>query len=514
MPVWFAAVAAVFFALASLVVADGAAREPRPTAPAVFPDASGRPMNPPGDWRRDVLYFILVDRFADGFGDENDRFVRADRPGYFHGGDLVGLRRRLDELADLGITAIWINPVVKNIPRYVGGELPHWGYHGYWADDFYALDPRFGTEADLRELADAAHARGIKILLDVVYNHPGYESRYVREKPEWLRLGDECGGDDPITMCLSGLPDFRTELPEVADYLMKAHLGLAERAGLDGFRLDTVKHVRHEFWREHRRRAREQLGGDFFLLGEVWGGNAEVLDEWFEGDELDAGFDFSFRGSALGFVSGRGRAIAFSRYLQRRDRQLREGYDLVHYLSSHDEPGALYELEGDKRRFKLLAALQMATRGIPMIFYGEEVGRSIGKDWTENRTDMPWGGRPIMPGGGVPRDEDMRGYYRKLIAARRALPELALGEYVELSAEGDAVVFARKGRDSAAVVAVNRSESEPAARDADVSALPGAWKTAKSARDIVGGGRAVREGNFLKLEIPPMSAMYLVPEDE
>ena len=454
-PLWLAS---LFFATGALVaVADNdAARELLPAAPPAFPDASGREMNSPGDWSRDVLYFVLVDRFADGFRNEDDRFVRRERPGYFHGGDLVGLRRQLDELADLGVTAIWINPVVKNIPRYVGGELPHWGYHGYWADDFYRLDSRFGTEADLRELVVAAHARGIKVLLDVVYNHPGYDSRYVREKPEWLRTGDECGGHDPITMCLSGLPDFRTESPEVADYLMKAHLGFAERTGLDGFRLDTVKHVRHEFWREHRRRVRGRLGENFFLLGEVWGGNAEVLDEWFEGDELDAGFDFSFRGSALGFVSGRGRAIAFSRYLLRRDRQLRRGYELVHYLSSHDEPGAIYELDGDKRRFKLLAALQMATRGIPMIFYGEEVGRDIGKDWPENRTDMPWGSRPILPGTGVARDEDMRRYYKKLIAARRAHPELATGEYVELSAEGDAIVFARVAGNLAALVAVNR----------------------------------------------------------
>ena len=489
------------------------AREMLPPAPAVFPDASGRPTNPPDDWRRDVLYFILIDRFADGFRDENDRFVRRERPGYFHGGDLEGLRRQLDELADLGITAIWINPVARNIPRYVGGELPHWGYHGYWADNFYEMDPRFGDEGDLRALVDAARARGIKTLLDVVYNHPGYESRYVREKPEWLRLGEQCGADDPITICLSGLPDFRTELPEVADYLMRAHLGLAKRVGLSGFRLDTVKHVRHEFWREHRRRSRRELGGDFFLLGEVWGGNAEVLDEWFENDEMDAGFDFSFRGSALGFVSGRGRSIAFSRYLQRRDRQLREGYQMVHYLSSHDEPGALYELDGDKRRFKLLAALQMATRGIPMIYYGEEVGREIGKDWTENRSDMPWGDRPILPGKGIPRDEDMRAYYRKLIAARRDFPALATGEYVELSAEGDALVFARAGESSAAVVAVNRSADSAAVREADVSGLPG-WRAAKFARDVVGGGRAVRAGNFLKLDIPPLAAMYFVPESE
>jgi glycosidase len=121
-----------------------------------------------------------------------------------------------------------------------------------------------------------------------------------------------------VTSCVAGLPDLRTELPEVADYLMTAQLGRAERTGGDGFRRDTVRHVAHEFWQEHRRRTRERLGDDFFLLGEVWGGDPGVLDPWFENDEMDAGFDFGFQGSTLAFVEGRGRAVAYDRYLQKR----------------------------------------------------------------------------------------------------------------------------------------------------------------------------------------------------
>jgi glycosidase len=107
--------------------------------------------------------------------------------------------------------------------------------------------------------------------------------------------------------CRGAVPDFKTELPEIADYLLNAHLARAERTRLDGFRLDTVKRVSHDFWQEHRRRTRAQVGPKFFLIGEVWGGDAQSLDPWFAGDEMDAGFDFSFQGSTLGWLQGHGR---------------------------------------------------------------------------------------------------------------------------------------------------------------------------------------------------------------
>ena len=261
---------------------------PTPTAAE---SVSVAPLPGPYDWADAVLYFVVVDRFADGDASNNIQ-VNINEKGTFHGGDLKGLLANINEIADLGITALWITPVVKNIDGFVtGAGFPDWGYHGYWADDFYALDPRFGSEEDLKQLVAACHKRGIRVLLDVVYNHCGYDSQYTKnpQTKDWFRpegLGT-CGQDD-LTSCLAGLPDFKTELPEVADYLMKAHLGLAKRVGLDGFRLDTVKHVDHPFWQEHRKRTRAQLGQDFYLLGEVWGGDSEVLDPWFAGDEMDS----------------------------------------------------------------------------------------------------------------------------------------------------------------------------------------------------------------------------------
>jgi glycosidase len=221
---------------------------------------------PQRDWSDAVLYFVILDRFADGSGANNTN-VDRNNPGGFHGGDLAGLTAQLDEIAELGATALWITPVARQIdycppaqpPTGVtvpGGWFEHCAFHGYWADDYQTLDPRFGTEAELKALIEAAHARGIKVLLDVVYNHVGYDARYLTEKPGWFRTKPVDCAADPLTCQVGGLPDFRTELPEVQDYLLDAQLGLASRTGLDGFRLDTVKHVEHEFWQRHRRETR------------------------------------------------------------------------------------------------------------------------------------------------------------------------------------------------------------------------------------------------------------------
>jgi alpha-amylase len=409
------------------------------------------------------------------------------------------------------VTALWVNPLVKNIPGPVhGAGFPDWGYHGYWADDFSRVDPRFGTEDQLRELVEACHARGIRVLLDVVYNHAGYGSRYLRDPKTrgWLRSGEHGGcGDDDLTSCLAGLPDWKTELPEVRDWLISTQLEWARRYRLDGFRLDTVKHLDHEFWQEHRRRTRAELGPGFFLLGEVWGGTAEGLDEWFAPDELDAGFDFSFQGSALGWVMGRGRTVAFDRYLASRQK-VRPGHLLAHFLSSHDVPGALHQLQGDVRLFRLAAALEMAVSGIPVVYYGEEVARP-GGDWPLNRSDMPWGERKIRPGAGLPRDEGLRDWYRTLIAARRAHPALSRGLHEGLATSGDLYVFAR--RDAASgdlvLVALNRGAGPAVAR---VPAPP-EWRGSRPI-ELLGTAQATAVGGELEIAVPGLGAgFFAVP---
>ena len=465
---------------------------------------------PARPWSDDILYFVLVDRFADG-DPGNDANVDRKAKGAFHGGDLKGLLAQLDEIASLGVTAIWVNPLVKNIPGHVDGAgFPDWGYHGYWADDFTSLDPRFGTEEDLRKLVEACHTRGIKVLLDVVYNHAGYDTRYLRDPKtrKWLRstiVGD-CGEDD-LTSCLAGLPDFKTEQPEVAKFLLDAQIAWAKRSGIDGFRLDTVKHVDHPFWQEHRKRTRAELGPQFFLLGEVFGADAEVLEPWFEPDEMDAGFDFSFQGNVLGFVQGRGRTVAFNRYLEMRQK-VRPGHLVAHYLSTHDTTGALFQLKGDMALFRLAAVLLFTTSGIPVVYYGEEVGRP-GGEWPDNRSDMPWGPRDVLPGAGLPRDDALRRDYQKLIGIRKVHPALSRGNHIALSTEGDLYVFAR--RDAASkdlvVVAVNRGSESATA----TFAAPPEWEAAEVVDSLDASATPpTRTSGSLTVKLGPRQSQILV----
>lgn len=477
--------------------------------PAISPSAS--------DWSDDILYSVLIDRFADGDSTNNLRVDRRN-PGGFHGGDLKGLAQHLDELADLGITALWINPVQRQVsqcfyasaPAKLGiPEFRHCGLHGYWIDDFVAMEPQFGSLDDLKYLVDEAHKRHIKVLLDVVYNHAGYGSSYGSRRTQagqaWQRTGEGNCEVDPITCSLSGLPDFKTELPEVRDYLLKANIGLARQAGADGFRLDAFKHVENDFWLEHRRRTRAELGDEFFLLAEFWGGIASSLDPFFVQDEIDAGLDFSFKGSCEAFVNGRGRTIAYGSYLGSRHK-VRKGYLMAHYLSSNDEPMALYNLNGDKDKFRICAAIQMTSVGLPVIYYGEEVARA-GTEWPLNRTDMPWGERDILPGKGQARDESMREYYKMLLHVRRAHPALSRGDYALLSGPKDAVLgYIRHDAASGDGVAilVNREETE---LTADFM-LPESWN-GKLVTDELSGKRVTRDAKRIKIIMAPRSVRIL-----
>jgi len=472
---------------------------------------------PGADWSGEILYFVLIDRFADGDPRNNARVQRRN-PGGFQGGDLKGLTQQLDELADLGVTALWINPVQLQMPHSLTAQAParlglpefeHWGFHGYWIADFQRMEPQFGTVADLKHLVDEARKRGIKVVLDVVYNHTGYTSIYEGRRTaagvSWIRPGEGRCDVDPITCRVGGLPDLRTELPEVRDYVLEANIALARQTGVAGFRLDTYKHIASDFWQEHRRRTREQLGTEFFLLAEYWGGTAESLDPFFERDEVDSGFDFSFKGSCEAWVQGRGRSVAFASYLRSRHR-VRPGYELAHYLSTHDEPMALGNLDGDTQRFRLCVAVQMTSLGLPVIYYGEEVGRG-GTEWPLNRNPMPWGDRDVLPGKGVARDEALRDYYKQLIRIRKQHAALTRGDFAMLTGRDDpALAFGR--RDAASgdqvLVFVNRDDGPLTVE----VALPAGWVAGPLA-DRLGGGTVTPLEGRVRVDLAPRSARIL-----
>jgi alpha-amylase len=465
-------------------------------------------------WADEVLYFVLVDRFADG-DPANNRGVDRRNPGGWHGGDLKGLTQQLGELQDLGVTALWINPVqlqqARGMPAGApgAGSFTHEAFHGYWMHDFEQLEPRFGTAGDLKNLVDEAGKRGIKVLLDIVVNHTGYTSSYHGRKTaageSWLRTGEGNCEVNAVTCAVGGLPDLKTELAEVRDHVIGANIALAKRTGLAGFRIDTYKHVESAVWAEHRKRTRAELGAGFFLLAEQWGGTAQSLDPFFERDEVDSGFDFSFKGSCEAWVMGRGRSVAYAAYLRGRH-QVRPGYVLAHYLSSHDEPMMLGNLKGDRERFRLCAALQMTSLGMPVIYYGEEVARG-GHEWPFNRNDMPWGERDVLPGKGVARDEALRAYYKQLIRLRKEHPALRRGDYTMLTQPADsALAFARRAGDDQLIVLANREEQAVTAS----VALPAGWP-ARAPRELLAGATPQVADGRLVLELPPKSVRIVAP---
>jgi alpha-amylase len=419
--------AAAIALLATCCTAAHAA-PPAPGEPVVYPQTGAAPVESRKTRGEPVVYMVMTDRFADGdLG--NDLGVDRTKPGYYHGGDFRGLREHMGYLADLGVDVLWVTPIVDNIdaPRISKDGFVHYGFHGYWAKDFEHTDEHLGSPAELRAMVDAAHARGIAVFLDVVLNHAGYGSPW-EARADWTRstTRGDCGQDD-LTSCLWGLPDFRTEKPEVRDYLVRTQLGWARQSGCDGFRVDAVKHAPHELWHALRG-AVDALRPGFRLLGEVWGASASTDrgDAWLAKGEMDWLFDFEFGEQAFGFVTGAVPADALDRYLAGRAARA-DRY--VHYLDTHDLPGFLSRVHGDRSAMKLAATLELTVPGIPLIYYGDEVARPTG-EWPENRTDMPWG---------AAQDADMLAHYRRLIAARKRLA----GPIERVVAEAGRYVFRR-----------------------------------------------------------------------
>lgn len=391
------------------------------------------------DWSKDTVYLVMLDRFADG-DPSNNEGIDPTNPLAFHGGDLVGLIEQLDEIHTLGANVIWITPLQKQVPPITVKEGLFHGHHGYWANNFNTLDPRFGDEETLKTLVDKAHDLDMKVILDVVYNHVGYGSDWITQHPDWIRQGDACGGD-PLTLCLAGLPDIKTERADVRAHLFEAHIGLAERVGLDGFRLDTVKHISHEFWQEHRAIIRERLGPNFLLLGEVWDADKFVAAPYFDQDEMDAIFDFGFRNSTLKFLTGVSDAQRYGRYIANRH-DVPTGKLLAHFISNHDLPMMLALLRGNKDKLRVALTLMLTQEGLPILAWGEEVGRK-GGIWPKNRQDMPWGNRNILPGAGVIRDETLRADVQRLIALRKNYPSLTGHEITVVHSEGRRLAYLR-----------------------------------------------------------------------
>lgn len=466
------------------------------------------------DWRDEIIYQVLVDRFANG--DRNNDFnVVPHAPAAYHGGDWQGLIDRLDYLEALGVTTLWISPVVKNVEEDAGVA----GYHGYWTQDFTEPNPHFGDLPKLRELVERAHGRGIKVILDIVTNHVGQLFYYdinrngqpdelvmgsgtdspITRTTEWDPDFDENGiqawtslgysGRAPITWvwqpeinrvppwppefanpdwynrmgrvtvwgrekqaCFDagritaterdsdawwsalpacrdyvrmqevlgdfpgGLKDVRTTLPEVRDAMIDVYAAWIERAGFDGFRIDTIKHVEHDFWSAFcpgiRQRAAAAGKRNFLMFGEAFDGDDALIGSFTAPGMLDSVFYFSQKFVIDDVIKhgaptrrledlwrariprpGDGaQALNYGTTPQPGGATAADGAGLapwrltVNFLDNHDLPRFLYEWD-DPAGLRVALALLLTMDGIPCVYYGTEQDFAGGND-PANREDL------------------------------------------------------------------------------------------------------------------------------
>jgi len=420
----------------------------------------------------EVVYFVLPDRFANGDPSNDRGGYRGDRlatgfdpshKGFYHGGDLAGLTRKLDYLQGMGVTAIWFAPIFKNKPVQGPAGDESAGYHGYWVTDFTSVDPHFGTNEEFRTFVEAAHARGMKVYMDIITNHTadvikyregdanGYKYRHeadypysrqggiggkpinegflggsVRTEenfakltdpsyaytpyvpraernvkvPAWLNdpiyyhnRGDSYWvGESAVQGDFVGLDDLFTEHPRVVAGMIDIYGGWIDRFGIDGFRIDTAKHVNPEFWQEFvpamLDRAKAKGIPNFHIFGEVATQDVDpaLTARWTRIAGLPTNLDMAFAAAAQGLVSGKLPPSAMARLLE--DDALYEGGAATAlrtptFLGNHDfgrfsmfvkQANPTASGEEMLARAMLGNAVMFGLRGVPVVYYGDEQG--------------------------------------------------------------------------------------------------------------------------------------------
>lgn len=406
-------------------------------------------------WEGANLYFLLTDRFNNGDTSNDVNFERTKETGKlrgFEGGDLKGITKKIEDgyFSELGINAIWMTPVVEQIHGGTDeGTGETYAYHGYWTKDWTAIDPNFGTKEDLKSLVAAAHKRGIRILLDAVINHTGPVTLLDPVWPdEWVRTGPTCdySSYDATISCtlVKNLPDIKTEsneaveLPpqlvekwksegrydqEVAEldaffertghpraprfYIMKWLTDYITEFGIDGYRVDTVKHTEESVWQEFKTECDFAFNqfksdhpdlvlddNDFYLVGEVYGYGISAGKSYVLGDKSINYFDNAFN-SLINFEFKYDVALLdynslFKKYTEALNNPLKD-YGVLNYLSSHDD-GQPFD-ESREKSFETGTKLLLAP-GTSQTYYGDESARSLIVDGTDGdatlRSFMNW----------------------------------------------------------------------------------------------------------------------------
>ena len=388
------------------------------------------------DWAKGaIVYQVFPERFENG----NPALTPAGAEPWgskptrenFMGGDLAGILKKLDHIASLQVGILYLNPIFKSPSN-----------HKYDTEDYYSIDPAFGTLEDLKMLTKACHARGIRVLLDGVFNHCGFyfaPFQDVLKKGEssaykdWFFVDSYPVSTDPLNYDCVGyykwMPKMRMKNPEVRKFFLDVGAYWLREADIDGWRLDVADEVDFTFWQEFRR-AMHAIKPDALLIGESWKDAGDML----RGDQMDSVMNYLFRSDLIGFFVNNEPAARFDARLQRLQWIYPQAAQqtLYNLIGSHDTERFLTLCGGDKRKLMLAAAFQMAYSGMPAVYYGDEIGM-FGENDPDCRKAMEW----------AMVDEALFSYYRKLAALRTQEAALRLGDIHTVHVSDQSYAFSR-----------------------------------------------------------------------
>jgi glycosidase len=466
----------------------------------------------------DVVYLITPDRFANG-DTANDDVVgmregaNRSHPYGRHGGDIRGIIDHLDYLKDLGVTALWINPLIEN-------DNPASSYHGYSATDLYRIDPRFGDNALYATLVVRAHELGLKVIMDHVSNHCSINHPWIASLPmqEWLngsveshqltrhykRELNDIHSDSTLKKnmtegwFINDMPDLNQRCPYVATYLIQNTLWWIETTGLDGIREDTYPYADQDFLSSWGEAILDEYPR-FSIVGEVWINDPAFLAPYQAGSPLRKPFD-----SHLPSVTDFGLFDAFMKVFGNRasietihdcltkDILYPHPEALMTFLDNHDVRRIMSVTQGDTARTKLALALLLTLRGTPQFYYGTEIGMAGGRDHGSIRGDFPGGFRgdthdAFTKAGRSPSQESMFEFVRQLLHLRRKHPALARGTLMHRPAEKEVYVYARSLPGEKVLVVVNAGDST---RTVDATLFMPLIPGAVELKDLIGNTRA------------------------
>ena len=442
----------------------------------------------PLDWRDEAIYMVMTDRFKNG-DPGNDLDSAPGRPDWWQGGDFQGVIDELDYIKGLGMTAIWITPFA---------EQTKGGYHGYWTLDDHKVDPHLGTVDKLVELVQAAHARGLKVIFDVVLNHVGYGHPWLNDPHYAGYFHPECpinfADQKSVENCwLAGLPDLNTENPAVRTELMETWGYWVGKTGVDGLRIDAARHLSKDFlqeWTTFIKRTRPGI----WILGEVYSSGYRYQSGFLDAG-LDAVTDFQTYDSVRIGLDPRGNlaqlatspALAADLGAGRQD-------DRAIFIDNHDVPRFVGRDAADaatKARLEQAIVYLFTMPGTPILYYGTEVALPGGPD-PDDRRAMPW----------TAGDEDVRQLVRDVASLRQATPSLRRGSFDEIQSERGLLIYERRGGPDVAVVAINGDEP----RSIDIPLETLGLAAGVLHRTIGPGTSGVVDGGALRMTLAPRAA--------